>query len=64
MKANFEAMVQLIHDYQIKGGKERVAQKEEELVDAQNKLQMLRQDDSEARELAQGVLDIASQLKA
>ncbi|MBA7533123.1 hypothetical protein ES705_25358 [subsurface metagenome] len=64
MKVDFEGMVTLIHDYQIKGAIARVEQKEQELIDARTARQMLQQDDSEARKLAQDILDMAEKLKA
>jgi len=63
MEADFEGMVTLIHNYQIKGANARVEQKEEDLIDAQTARHMLRQDDSEARKLAQEILDMAEKLK-
>lgn len=63
MEADFEGMVTLIHNYQIKGANARVEQKEEELSEARTARQMLKQDDSEARNLAQSILDMAEKLK-
>ena len=60
--ADFEGMVKLIHDDQIKGADERVEKKEQELIDAQTQRHMLRQDDSKARTLAQALLDMAKQI--
>ena len=64
MKVDFEGMVTLIHEYQIKGATARVEQKEEELTVASRCLLLLHQDDSEARKLAQDILDMAEKLKA
>ena len=62
-KVDFESMVKLVHDFQIEATVARVARCEEELISAQNSLQMLRQDDSGARDLAQSFLDMAKQVK-
>ncbi|MBA7465351.1 hypothetical protein ES707_00513 [subsurface metagenome] len=64
MEADFEGMVTLIHNFQIKGANARVEQKEQELIEARTARQMLKQDDSGARDLAQSILDMAEKLKA
>ncbi len=64
MEVDFEGMVTLIHNSQIKVATARVEQKEEELIHARTARQMLQQDDSEARKLAQDILDMAEKLKA
>lgn len=59
----FEDVVRLIHHFQIKGGEAQVVRRREELVDAQNRLQVLRDDDSKARALAEEITDLAARAK-
>ena len=63
MKEKFEDLVKLIHDFQIKGGEAQVERRERELIEAQNRLQVLREDDSKARALAGEITDLASRAK-
>lgn len=63
MGDKFEGMVGLIHHFQIKGGEAQVERRQEELVDAQNRLQVLREDDSKARALAKEITDLAARTK-
>lgn len=63
MKVDFEGMVTLIHNYQLKCANAEVEKKEQELIDARTARRMLENDDSEARKLAQAFLDMASKMK-
>jgi len=60
---NFEELVVLIPHLQIKGGEAQVEQRREELVKAQNRLQVLRDNDSKARALAKEITDLAARTK-
>lgn len=62
-KDEFEDLVKLIHDFQIKGGEAQVERREEELIEARNRLQVLREDDSKARALAEEITGLASRIK-
>ena len=59
----FEEMVEIIHGFQLEGAEAQAEQKREEMVEAQNRVQILRQDDSAARKLAKQISDMAAQLK-
>lgn len=64
MEDKFEDMVKLIHGFQIKGARGQIERRQEELRRAEDRLQVLQKDDSEARRSVKEMLDLFARVKA